>query len=107
MFRDPDAFIVQRKDLCQREARGQYRADGLASGIAFGLGPPTKHPAAPTDRPRSRYAVTRDLVVGASNVVLDLLPDVRLAPGAAPTLRSLRYGDVFTCWSLPVAFGPG
>ena len=50
---DPDAFIVQRKDLCQREPRGQYRADGLPTGIAFGLGPPSKHPALPEDRPRS------------------------------------------------------
>ena len=37
IFDDPDRFIVDRKDPCQREPRGQYRADGLASGIVFGL----------------------------------------------------------------------
>ncbi len=50
-FADPDEFLVQRKDLCQREPRGQYRADGLCSGIAFGLGKPSVHPAVPEDRP--------------------------------------------------------
>ena len=34
VFHDPEAFVVERSDLCQREPRGQYRADGLASGIA-------------------------------------------------------------------------
>ena len=56
-FADPEEFLVQRKDLCQREPRGQYRADGLCSGIAFGLGKPSIHPAVPEDRPRSRYAL--------------------------------------------------
>ena len=36
-FHDPDRFDVERPDLCQREPRGQYRADGLPSGVAFGL----------------------------------------------------------------------
>ena len=54
---------MQRKDLCQREPRGQYRADGLCSGIALGLGTPSVHPAVPEDRPRSLYALTRDTVV--------------------------------------------
>ena len=31
IFADPDQFIVDRKDLCQREPRGHYRADGLES----------------------------------------------------------------------------
>ena len=56
VFDDPDAFIVERHDLCQREPRGQYRADGLPSGIAFGFGKPSVHPAVPKDRPRSAYA---------------------------------------------------
>jgi len=102
VFADPDAFIIGRKDLCQREPRGSYRADGLPSGISFGTGPPSRHPAEPEDRPRSRYAITRDLTVIASEVVLDELPAIRLADGAEPRLRSLRLGELHTCWSLPV-----
>ncbi len=103
-FADPDAFVVGRKDLCQREPRGSYRADGLPSGISFGTGPPSKHPADPEDRPRSRYALTRDLAVTVSQVVLDELPGIRLADGATPGLRSRRLGEVHTCWNLPVAW---
>ena len=104
IFHEPDRFIVERKDLCPREPRGQYRADGLPAGIAFGLGKPSRFPAVPEDRPRSLYALTRDTAVAASNVLLDRLTHLRLSQGAAPTLRSLRLGDMHTCWSLPVAF---
>jgi cytochrome P450 len=104
LFGDPDRFIVERKDLCAREPRGQYRADGLPSGIAFGLGPPSRYPALPQDRPRSLYALTRDTAVTAVNRLLDRLPGLRLQPGASPTLRSLRVGGMHTCWSLPVEF---
>lgn len=103
MFADPDEFVLGRKDLCQREPRGAYRADGLPSGVAFGLGQPSKFPAVPEDRPRSLYAITRDLAVVASRALLDAAPGIRLADGAAPTLRSLRVGEMHTCWSLPVA----
>ena len=96
-----------RKDLCQREPRGQYRADGLPAGLAFGLGKPSKHPAVPEDRPRSIYAITRDTAVTASNAILDLLPNLRLQRDAAPMLGSLRLGDMHTCWGLPVAFDTG
>jgi len=102
-FSDPDAFLVERKDLCQREPRGQYRADGLPSGIAFGLGTPSVHPAVPKERPRSLYAITRDVAVAASHALLDRHPDIQLASGAEPTLRSLRLGEMHTCWELPVA----
>lgn len=102
VFADPDSFDVHRRDLCQREARGQYRADGLASGISFGTGAPTKHPAVPEDRPRSRYAIARDLAVRVTSVVLDELPGLRLAPGAEPLMRSRRFGEPRLCWSLPV-----
>ncbi len=102
MFDDPDSFVVDRKDLCQREPRGQYRADGLPSGIAFGLGRPSIHPAVPKDRPRSAYALVRDVAVLASQMLLDEHPDIRLAPGAEPVLRSLRLGEMYTCWHLPV-----
>lgn len=106
IFAEPDRFIVERKDLCPREPRGQYRADGLPAGIAFGLGKPSRYPAVPEDRPRSLYALTRDTAVAASNVLLDRLAHLRLSPGGAPRLRSLRLGDTHTCWSLPVAFDP-
>jgi pulcherriminic acid synthase len=106
VFADPDRFEVGRDDLCQREPRGQYRADGLPAGMAVGLGPPSKHPALPEDRPRSLYAITRDTAVSASNLLLDALPELQLAPGAAPELRSLQVDGVHTCWHLPVTFRP-
>lgn len=102
VFDDPDRFVVGRSDLCQREPRGQYRADGLPSGIAPALGPPSKHPAVPKERPRSRYAITRDIAVEVSTRLLDAHPDLRLVPGAVPTIRSLRLGEMSCCWSLPV-----
>ena len=106
IFARPDEFIIARKDLCQREPRGSYRADGLASGISFGTGAPSKHPAIPEDRPRSAYALTRDLAVTASLVLLEAAPGLRLRNGAVPERRSLRLGELHTCWSLPVDLGP-
>ena len=103
VFEDPDRFIVDRRDVCQREPRGQYRADGLASGLAFGLGKPSIHPAVPEDRPRSRYALVRDTVVAASMTLLDRMPDIVLRPGAEPKLTALTVGEMHTCWSLPVS----
>jgi cytochrome P450 len=103
-FKDPETFIVDRKDMCQREPRGQYRADGLATGIAFGLGKPSRHPAIPEDRPRSLYAITRDAAVTASRVLLESVSDIHLQSGAEPHLSSLRLGEMHTCWKLPVNF---
>jgi cytochrome P450 len=102
VFEEPDSFVVGRKDLCQREPRGQFRADGLPSGIAFGLGRPSIHPAIPKERPRSSYAITRGVAVAVSTMLLDAFPDIRLAPDAEPTIRSLRLGEMHTCWHLPV-----
>ena len=102
VFVDPDAFVVGRTDLCQREPRGQYRADGLPSGIAFGLGKPSIHPAVPKERPRSIYAITRDVAVTASTMLLDAVGDIRLADGAQPSIRSVRLGEMHCCWHLPV-----
>jgi pulcherriminic acid synthase len=107
VFSEPDRFWVARKDLCQREPRGQYRADGLATGISFGTGRPSVYPAQPEDRPRSPYAVTRDVVVTVTNLLLDAAPAIRLAPGPAPSLRALRIGGMHTCWALPVEFRAG
>ncbi len=104
VFHDPDTFDVTRKDLCRREPRGQYRADGLPTGLTFALGPPTKHPAVPEDRPRSRYAIVRDTAVTASKVLLKNLPNLRLGPGAEPLLRSLRIGSMHACWRLPAVW---
>lgn len=104
VYDEPDRFCITRKDLCQREPRGQYRADGLPAGIAVGLGKPSKHPAVPEDRPRSLYAITLSAAVTASNVLLDALPRIQLAPGAEPVVRALRIGEMHACWRLPVAF---
>jgi cytochrome P450 len=106
VFSNPDIFDIARKDLCQREPRGHYRSDGLPAGVALGLGKPSKHPGLPEDRPRSLYALTRDTVVTASNVLLERLPHIRLQHDATPTLRCLRLGEMHTCWNLPVEF-PG
>ena len=105
VFTDPEVFDLHRSDLCQREPRGQYRADGLPSGISFGTGAPSRHPAVPEDRPRSRYAITRDLASTTTRAILEDAPQLRLADGATPTLRSLRVGELHTCWSLPVVRG--
>lgn len=103
IFSEPDRFIADRRDMCHREPRGQYRADGLASGIAFALGQPSKHPAVPEDRPRSLYALTRDAVVTASQTLLACVNDLQLADGAQPHLSSLSVGEMHTCWNLPVS----
>ena len=102
IFAEPDRFVVDRKDLCQREPRGHYRADGLATGITFGLGKPSKHPAIPEDRPRSRYAITRDAAVTAANNLLATASDISLAAGDEPMLSALTVGEMHTCWQLPV-----
>jgi len=104
VYSDPDRFSIARKDLCQREPRGQYRADGLPAGVAVGLGKPSKFPAVPEDRPRSPYAITLSAAVTASNVLLELLPHIHLAPGAEPVMRALRIGEMHACWRLQVAF---
>ncbi len=102
IFSDPDAFVVDRRDMCQREPRGQYRADGLASGIAFALGKPSIHPAVPEDRPRSRYAIVRDAAVTASQTLIDLTKEIKLQKGKDVSLSSLSIGEMHTCWKLRV-----
>ncbi|NDG67244.1 MAG: cytochrome P450 [Actinobacteria bacterium] len=104
IFADADQFIVGRKDLVQREPRGQYRADGLPAGITPALGTPSKFPALPVGRPRSLYAITRDVATIASHALLDATSNLKLAPGAQPMLKSRGYGELHTCWHLPVTF---
>lgn len=104
IFKDPDEFIVGRKDLVQREPRGQYRADGLPSGITPALGTPSKYPALPVGRPRSIYAITRDTATTASQVLLEMLPNIKLASGANPVMKCKAWGEMHACWQLPVTF---
>jgi cytochrome P450 len=104
IFVDPDQFVFDRRDLCQREARGQYRADGLASGVCFGLGKPSKHPAVPEDRPRSLYALTRDTAVTAASVLLEMAPRIE-SIGEPERPRSQRLGEIHCCWNAPVHMG--
>ncbi len=105
IFADPDRFLIDRSDLAQREPRGHYRADGLASGISFGTGKPSRHPAVPENRPRSSYALVRDTAVAASMVLLEAAPGLRLAPDADPRLSALSLGEMHSCWRLPVVCG--
>ncbi len=101
-FANPDDFDITRKDLCHREPRGQYRADGLPAGITFGHGKPSQLPAVPRDAPRSRYALTRDLAVAVSLAILERFPDLRLADGVVPTLSLDRLGGTYRCAALPI-----
>lgn len=101
---NPDTFVIDRRDMCHREPRGHYRADGLPTGIAFGLGKPSRFPALPEDRPRSRYAITRDTASTIVSALLDAFPRMELADeadAAPPTQCSPRPGATYTCWSLP------
>lgn len=104
-FADPDAFRPGRKDLCQREARGQYRADGLASAVSFGTGAPSRYPAIPEDRPRSRFALVRDTAVTICRAVWAWAGDMRPVTDPVPAPRAATDGGVRVCWSLPVTVG--
>jgi cytochrome P450 len=103
IFARADEFDARRKDLCQREPRGQYRADGLASGIAFGLGKPSRFPAVPEDRPRSLYAITRDCAVVAMQVLLEGAPGLRIA-GVAEAPRCQRLQGMHCSRRIEVRF---
>lgn len=106
VFENPDRFIADRADICHREPRGQYRADGLASGLTVGLGKPTKHPAVPEDRPPSLSALTRDAATAATRALLEQRPGLGLEADARPELYSLSVGEMHTCWQLPVTSEP-
>lgn len=101
VFGHSDQFDVRRADLCQREPRGQYRADGLPSGISIGTGLPSTWPAEPRERPRSHYALTRDIAVAVSRAVLDATSHITLASEVVPELSCRRLGEMHTCWHLP------
>jgi len=101
-FGEPDSFDVSRKDLCQREPRGQYRADGLPAGIAFGHGRPSRQPAVPKEAPRSSYAQTRDLGVAASLALLERFATIDAVDHATPDMTLDRFGGIYRCRELRV-----
>ncbi len=111
VFNNPEQFVVDRADICHREARGQFRADGLATGLCLGTGLPSKHPAEPEDRPRSLYALNRDAIVRASTALFNEFPNLRFSHNAeidaeteADTRpRSLAMFEAHIAWSLPVS----
>ncbi len=107
IFDNPEEFTVDRRDMCQREPRGQYRADGLASGIAFALGRPSIHPAVPEDRPRSMYAIIRDASVSASQMLIESTRGIQLEKQEGVYLSCLTVGEMHTCWKLPVSLQAG
>ena len=102
VFNQPDTYIPGRQDICHREARGQYRADGLATGIAFGLGLPSKHPAVPEDRPRSLYALTRDATITATHILLQHATSIKCTE-VPPVPHALAAFEPMIAWSLPVS----
>lgn len=106
-FADPNVFRPGRGDLCQREARGQYRADGLASAISFGTGAPSRFPALPEDRPRSRFALVRDTAVAISRTVWQWAGSMESVMDPVPGPRAVTDGGVRICWSLPVRVSGG
>jgi hypothetical protein len=57
----------------------------------------------PKERPRSQYALTRDVAATASRMLLEAYPAIRLVPDAAPVLRSLQLGEMYTCRELCVS----
>ena len=104
MFSDPDTFDVARKDLCQREPRGSIEPTGCRPASRSGLGSRRSirlcqrtARGRPT-RARPRHGVDREPGPARRH------PDLGIADGATPTLRSLRWGEMHTCWSLPVSW---
>ena len=106
LFADPDAFRPGRKDLCQREARGHFRADGLPSAISLGTGAPSRFPAVPEDRPRSAFALARDTAVTMARTIVTTTTGSLAAVGSeVPTPVIHTDGGDRVCWSLPVRIG--
>ncbi|MDA0978995.1 MAG: hypothetical protein O3B72_10575 [Proteobacteria bacterium] len=61
-------------------------------------------PLMPEGRPRSRYAITRDTAVTASQVLVEQPGNLKLADGAEPHLEARTVGEMHTCWQLPVTY---
>jgi cytochrome P450 len=102
VFWEPDRFCITRKDLAHREPRGQFRMDGLPSGIAPGLVPLSRMPALPADRPPSLYALTADAAVAATTALLERWGGIRPALTHQPGIGSRWAGDERVCRRLLV-----
>lgn len=105
LFGDPDRFCITRQDLAHREPRGQFRMDGLPSGVAPGLVPLSRIPARPAGRPPSLYALTADAVVAATAALLQRWDRQRPAVAHPPRIGSRWAGDDRVCRLLLVARG--
>ena len=102
VFWEPDRFCITRQDLAHREPRGQFRIDGLPSGVAPGLVPLSRMPARPADRPPSLYALTADAVVAAMTALLELWDGKRPSVTRQPCIGSRWAGDDRVCRRLLV-----
>ena len=105
MFSEPDRFCVTRQDLAYREPRGQFRMDGLPSGVAPGLVPLSRLPALPADRPPSLYALTADAAVAATAALLERWNGRPPALSEQPGIGCRWPGDDRVCRRLPVERG--
>ena len=105
VFGEPDRFCITRRDLAYREPRGQFRMDGLPSGVAPGLVPLSKLPARPAGRPPSLYALTAQAAVAAMAALLERWDGVRPAVTHQPCIGSRWPGDARVCRRLPVEGG--
>ena len=105
LFWEPDRFCITRQDLAHREPRGQFRMDGLPSGVAPGLVPLSKMPARPADRPPSLYALTADAAVAATTALLQRWDGRRPAVTGQPCIGSRWAGDDRVCRRLLVERG--
>ena len=105
VFGEPDRFCITRRDLAYREPRGQFRMDGLPSGVAPGLVPLSKLPARPAGRPRSLYALTAQAAVAAMAALLERWDGVRPAVTHQPCIGSRWPGDARVCRRLPIEGG--
>jgi pulcherriminic acid synthase len=102
IFDEPDRFWMERTDLAYREARGQFRTDGLASAVAPGLLPLSKLPVLPADRPPSFYALTERCATVAVQTLLDGVRGLRVGRSEVPALSARWPGDLRTCRRLIV-----
>lgn len=105
LFWEPDRFCITRQDLAYREPRGQFRMDGLPSGVAPGLLPLSRMPARPAGRPPSFYALTAEAAAAAVSALLERWDGNRPALAHQPCIGSRWPGDERVCRRLLVERG--
>ena len=105
VFGEPDRFCITRRDLAYREPRGQFRMDGLPSGVAPGLVPLSNLPARPAGRPPSLYALTAQAAVAAIAALLERWDGMRPTVTHQPCIASRWPGDTRVCRRLLVEGG--